>query len=463
MKKIKTIIAAVCVVAGSLYYSASFAQAPRKFTYQTVVRNSSQALLQNSNCGIKITIRSGSATGTVVYSETHTKTSNINGLVTLEIGAGTVVSGTMAGINWGANTYFVQTQIDPAGGTNYTISGTNQLLSVPYALNAGAVKVLNGAPNPDDGKIVEGEFGAGLNIIGVGTTANGSDRKTRLWGDFIMNDGRMGIGTISPSCPLDVNSFVNQSTVNGHLLNAFGTNGYPAGNMDITIKASHAVSAINFLAQSDNRIKNQIGITDGSKDLSLLKQLKITDYTYIDKLHMDNRVIKKVIAQQVEGVYPNAVYRTRNYIPNIYAVAREIKFDNGSLQFTLNKNHDLKVNDKVKWMNSKGEPIFSNVTKIVSDECFEIAYAIDIKDAFIYGKEVDDFRVVDYEALTTLNISATQELFKMITELQAQNEKLKIENNNTKASIESIMQQMQTLNAKVNTIENPVTGQVEKK
>ncbi len=140
MKKIKTIIAAVCFVAGSLFYNSLFAQAPQKFSYQTVVRNASQGLVANQSCGIKISIRSGSATGTVVYSETQTKTSNINGLVTLEIGAGTVVSGTFNTINWGADVYFVQTQIDPAGGTNYTITGTSQLSSVPYALNASSLK-----------------------------------------------------------------------------------------------------------------------------------------------------------------------------------------------------------------------------------------------------------------------------------------------------------------------------------
>ena len=82
---------------------------------------------------------------------------------------------------------------------------------------------------------------------------------------------------------------------------------------------------------------------------------------------------------------------------------------------------------------------------------------------FVYGKQVNDFRTVDYDAIAMLNVSATQELFKMITELQTENEKLKIENKNTKASMESIMQQMQTINAKVNILENPVTGQVEKK
>ncbi len=111
-----------------------FAQAPQKMSYQAVIRNTSGALVTSNSVGMKISILQGSATGTVVYSETQTASTNTNGLVSLEIGAGTVVTGTFAGINWGNGTYFIKTQTDPTGGTNYTIVGSSQLLSVPYAL-----------------------------------------------------------------------------------------------------------------------------------------------------------------------------------------------------------------------------------------------------------------------------------------------------------------------------------------
>ena len=112
----------------------SFAQAPQKMSYQAVIRNTSGALVTSTSVGMKISILQGSATGTVVYSETQTASTNANGLVSLEIGSGTVVTGTFAGINWGNGTYFIKTQTDPTGGTNYTIVGSSQLLSVPYAL-----------------------------------------------------------------------------------------------------------------------------------------------------------------------------------------------------------------------------------------------------------------------------------------------------------------------------------------
>ncbi|MDQ6529068.1 hypothetical protein [Flavobacterium sp. LHD-85] len=119
-------------------FTILFAQAPQKMNYQSVIRKTDGTLLANTLVGIKTSILLGSATGTASYVETQTTTTNANGLATIEIGGGTPVTGTFSGIDWGAGSHFVKTEIDPAGGTNYTISGTSQLLSVPYALYAGS-------------------------------------------------------------------------------------------------------------------------------------------------------------------------------------------------------------------------------------------------------------------------------------------------------------------------------------
>jgi hypothetical protein len=112
------------------------AQSPDKMSYQAVIRNSSNKLVTNTAVGMKISILQTTATGTAVYVETQKPTTNINGLVSIEIGSGTVVSGTFANIDWSKGPYFIKTETDPNGGTSYTISGTSQLLSVPYALYA---------------------------------------------------------------------------------------------------------------------------------------------------------------------------------------------------------------------------------------------------------------------------------------------------------------------------------------
>jgi hypothetical protein len=116
--------------------ATTFAQAPNKISYQTVIRNASNALVSNQTVGVRISILSGSATGTAVYVETHNPVTNANGLASFQIGDGTVSSGTFANIDWSSNNYFVRTEVDPAGGTNYSITGTSELLSVPYALHA---------------------------------------------------------------------------------------------------------------------------------------------------------------------------------------------------------------------------------------------------------------------------------------------------------------------------------------
>jgi len=130
MKKITTTLLAVLVAA------SVFAQAPEKMSYQAVVRDGANALVATQAVGMQISILQGSPTGTAVYVETQTPSTNANGLVSLEIGTGTLVSGDFTTIDWANGTYFIKTETDPTGGTAYTITGTSQLMSVPYALYA---------------------------------------------------------------------------------------------------------------------------------------------------------------------------------------------------------------------------------------------------------------------------------------------------------------------------------------
>ena len=118
----------------------SFGQAPQLMSYQTVIRNSAGALVANQVVGIRITISQGSNTGPIVYVETQTPTTNANGLASMAIGGGTVMTGLVSSIDWSLGPYFIKTETDPTGGANYTITGTSQLLSVPYALYSNFAK-----------------------------------------------------------------------------------------------------------------------------------------------------------------------------------------------------------------------------------------------------------------------------------------------------------------------------------
>lgn len=131
-----TYITIVLIAALQLGASSLFAQAPEKMSYQAVIRNSLNDLVTNQTVGMQISILQGSETGTAVYVETQTPTTNINGLVSIEVGSGTVVSGSFSEINWTDGPYYIKTETDPLGGTAYAITGASQLLSVPYALSS---------------------------------------------------------------------------------------------------------------------------------------------------------------------------------------------------------------------------------------------------------------------------------------------------------------------------------------
>src|SRR5688500_13252151 len=107
----------------------SAAQAPLKMSYQSVIRDDANALVANRNVRIRISILHESIVGPVVYAETHSTVTNPNGLATLEIGSGIVNTGSLAAIDWEDGPYYIKTETDPTGGTNFSISGSSQLLS----------------------------------------------------------------------------------------------------------------------------------------------------------------------------------------------------------------------------------------------------------------------------------------------------------------------------------------------
>ena len=111
-------------------------QAQESFSYQSVIRDGNNELVTHRNIGVQLTIRTGSASGAAVYVEQHNATSNANGLITLKVGQGAVQAGSMSAIDWGSATHFMSSEFDLNGGTAYTLSHTQQLLSVPYALHA---------------------------------------------------------------------------------------------------------------------------------------------------------------------------------------------------------------------------------------------------------------------------------------------------------------------------------------
>lgn len=156
----------------------SYAQSPQKMSYQMVIRNNSNNIVANQSVQVKISILQGTATGTTVYTETHQQTTNVNGLASFIIGDGTIITGSISNINWANGPYFIKTEADPTGGTNYTISGTTQLLSVPYALyaentaNKGKTYLIleDSITNADAAAIIEEEAGINTQFLWIRNT-----------------------------------------------------------------------------------------------------------------------------------------------------------------------------------------------------------------------------------------------------------------------------------------------------
>jgi hypothetical protein len=223
------------------------AQAPDRLSYQGVIRNASNALVSNQTIGMKVSILQGSAFGPAVFAETQLTATNTNGMATIIIGNGVFVSGNLSTINWANGPYFIKTETDPNGGTNYSITATTQLMSAPYALYAKRSTSTDGVGTLDqaydygafkgagrtiiadsgafkitgeDGLLVTGTFGAGTQpeVQGGGTRMFFNPRKASL---------RAGNVT---STQWDSTNVGTYSTAFGKSTIASGSGSFAAGN-----------------------------------------------------------------------------------------------------------------------------------------------------------------------------------------------------------------------------------------
>lgn len=208
-----------------LSLSFVYAQAPQGLNYQAIGRNLSGTVLPNQAIGVKFTIINNSPTGTSLYSEQHSITTNAAGLFTLVIGTGNNTTGNFNTINWGAGNKYLKTEIDPTGGTSYTISNTSQMQSVPYALYAEKTSLTAGngisisgntITNTSPNQTVSLTAGPNITVTGAypnftiaGTGGGGSNYWTALGTDIYNNNaGFVGIGAAAPESKLDVTTNV---------------------------------------------------------------------------------------------------------------------------------------------------------------------------------------------------------------------------------------------------------------
>ncbi|SKB75192.1 tail fiber domain-containing protein [Dyadobacter psychrophilus] len=138
------------------------AQAPKQFSFQGVARDAAGKVIGNANIAIRLTIHLGAADGPSSFTEEHNVQTGAGGIFNVSVGS---AGGNLALVDWKANSYFLQVEMDQEGGSNYSDIGTTQLLSVPYALHAEEAARLKN----DDPIVLKGTFGSGNILSGVGS------------------------------------------------------------------------------------------------------------------------------------------------------------------------------------------------------------------------------------------------------------------------------------------------------
>ena len=199
-------------------------------------------------------------------------------------------------------------------------------------------------------------------------------------------------------------------------------------NHGVSIRGDQNIAAPNFIAYSDRRIKKDFHTSSGKGDLATLMQLEVTDYRHIDTLAKGSAEVKGFIAQQVEQIFPQAVTTGVNVIPDIFTKPAAIQVNGTEATLNMPVAHQLVTGNRVRIMQDGGTQMEYEVIH-AEDNAFTVkgwnAEFTQPEKVFVYGKEVNDFRTVDYDKIHNLNVSATQELARQLEQLRAENAELR--------------------------------------
>ena len=234
MKKINSLLTGLLLTASVFLTQQAAAQAPQKMSYQSVIRNSSNVLVASTPVGMQISVLQGNENGTAVFVETQTATTNVNGLVSIEIGTGSATTGTFSEIDWATGPYFIKTEIDPTGGSNYTITGTQQMASVPYALYAAKSGGTVFETTADDANAIHN---TNAGNVGIGTDL--PSEKLDVAGNLKVRQNATVSGTATAS------SFVKDGGTSSQYLMADGSTSTGAPGATVTLGAIATTSNAN--------------------------------------------------------------------------------------------------------------------------------------------------------------------------------------------------------------------------
>lgn len=370
-------------------------------------------------------------------------------------------------------------------------------------LNAnGFIRARGGAPGPGGG-----------NNNGFAFSGNGGDNDSGMYSSTdgqlefytnaqerirILPTGLVGIGTTAPTVPLDVAGNVRITmTDNGYISGqgnwatiantynlytlvdsparqggegpeihgmsgSYGSSGgNPIGNQNSRYSGSVAIrasggwiaSSMGIIVYSDRRIKRDATPSVTAKDLATIQKLRVTDYRMVDPGNggMDWR--KGFIAQEVEEIIPGAVTRSTEFVPDIFSVASSVRFnaEAKTLTVTLSKDHGLKTGERVR-LHMDGNRLDMNVSAVPSARVFTVDKCERAPEkVLVYGRQVNDFRTVDYDRIFTTSVGALQELKK---EKDAEVKALREENASLRTRLAALEANDKARDAKLAAIEN---------
>ncbi|WP_299444139.1 hypothetical protein [uncultured Aquimarina sp.] len=254
MKKLFTFIIATLLLSINTH-----GQSPEKVNYQAMVRGTGDTPLVNTIIGLQISVLQGSTSGSPVYIETQTPTTNAYGVIAIEIGGGTPIVGSFAAIDWSNGPYFLKTEIDIAGGTNYTVTGTSQLLSVPYAQHAKT------AANTKPTTIL---YGNGFVISAIPANAP----------QFVFFNARVGAGK-EPECQFAV---TRSGTVKNFMISLARNTIDPGSEVTVTFRVNGTDTAFSKVITSSDPIGTVISDLVTTVDVNQGDLLSFSYSTPID-------------------------------------------------------------------------------------------------------------------------------------------------------------------------------------
>ena len=327
------------------------------------------------------------------------------------------------------------------GGTGLTESRTGNVKTINVnarnGLTSNANTIVLGGALIQDTQLDLGDSRFTYNLDGGGDFV--VKNKEDYFSIFVQDGGNVGVGTNNPKYPLEIagsRSFTfsgsDKDPVQEMIAGSGNLNNVSNGenrSRNVSIWVEEAVAADRFVAKSDERIKKNISISNSEEDLSNLMNIEIVDYHFIDTIGHGNQDYKKVIAQQLKEIYPMAV--TDNLIDLVPDIYKSSEIKEGWVEF----DSVVKVGEVIQIYYNETGALFE--VKEVAQNKFKIDLAYE-GEVFIYGHQVTDFHTVDYEAVSMLNVSATQEIYRHVQELEKENKALKESNADYESRIENL-------------------------